>query len=285
MSNTALIDADELAYKVALNYQSKYYIVKKDDKIKWRVRYKEEAVESIMSRDDLEIESYIEPLDPKGFELKINNLVSRILFSTNSTKVKFYLTGTTNFRKDLATILPYKGNRSDEKPIHLELVRDEFRHRGAEIIESLEADDLLSANSFIINDSIICSSDKDLKTVPSLNFDINKGILQAIDFPTAQYNFYYQMLIGDSTDNIPSPYGLGEVAAKKFLDTSTIHTDYNKFVNDLKLFYKNFLIKQKFDGTFRTSWYSGQDIDQILWEIGNLLWMRRTLNLDERWNF
>lgn len=285
MGRVALIDSDELCYKVALHYQQKYYVIKKDDKVLWRVRYKEEAVESIMSRDDLEIESYIEPLDPKGFQNRIDDIVSRILFNTNSTDIRFYLSGSSNFRYELATLQPYKGNRDSEKPIHLELVREEFRYRKAETVDFLEADDLMSINSFIIPNSVICSSDKDLKTVPSLNFDINKGVLQEIDKQTSNYNFYYQLLIGDSTDNIPSPYGLGEVSAKKFLDNSEIHTNYDKFVKDIKSFYYSYLIKRKKDNSFRTEWYSGQKVDEILWEVGNLLWMRRTLDPNERWSF
>lgn len=283
MGRVALIDSDELAYKVALHYQQKYYTVKKDDKVLWRVRYKEEAVESIMSRDDLEIESYIEPLDPRGFENRINDMVSRILFNTNSTDIRFYLSGESNFRYDLATLQPYKGNRSDEKPIHLEKIREEFRYRKAETVDWLEADDLLSINSFTIPNSVICSSDKDLKTVPSLNFDINKGVLKEITIDEANYNFFYQLLIGDSTDNIPSPYGIGEVLAKKAIEPfigKGVEIYYDGIIN----LYSNYLKRKDKNGNFKTSWYSGQDVHEILFEVGNLLWMRRTLDPNERWN-
>jgi hypothetical protein len=38
------------------------------------------------------------------------------------------------------------------------------------------------------------------------------------------------------------------------------------------------------DGTYKTKWYDPSiNVHEILYEVGNLLWMRRTLDEDERW--
>jgi DNA polymerase-1 len=283
VTRIALVDADELAYKHSLRYQNKYYTLLKDDKVLWRVRYKEEAIESVGNRDDLEIGEEIEILECKGFEDALDKDISRILYNSNASDVRFYLSGSQNFRYNLATLQPYKGNRPPEKPYHLETLQTEFRYRAAESIEFLEADDLLSANSTILNgEGVICSSDKDLRTVPGLNYNIGTGKLTHISIEEARHNFYYQMLIGDDTDNIPSPYGLGEVKAKEFLKVLYGKED-KEYYRQMVPFYAKFLHAKDKQGKYKTKWFKGDELYDILWEVGNLLWMHRTLSPEERW--
>lgn len=281
MSRIALIDADEIAYKLAIGYQRKLYTILKDDKVLWRTKYKEEAIESIGNRDDLEIGEEIEVYDCKDYKQQLDTTISSILSNTSSSEYRLYLSGSNNFRYTIATLQPYKGNRSEDKPIYLGLIQSELKSRGAESVDHLEADDLLSINETCNENTVICSSDKDLRTVPSLNYNITKGILTDISEDEANYNFFYQLLIGDSTDNIPSPYGLGDVKAKNFLDS--LGYDFYGNIASIITFYNTFLKSKKKDGTYKTSWYSDQDTILILEEVGNLLWMRRTYDPDERW--
>lgn len=280
MPNIALIDSDELAYKLALHYQKKFYTVYKDDKVLWRTQYKEEAIESIGNRDDLEIGEGIEVYDLKDYKEKIDSTVNHICASTNSDgNYKLLLSGDNNFRYSIATLLPYKGNRVP-KPYHLESIRAEYRERGAESVDYLEADDLLAYYATVLDYPVICSSDKDLKTVPSLNFDINQQKLRRITKEEADYNFYYQLLIGDAVDNIPSPYGLGPVRAKDILENSDPSNYYQSILPE---YIKYLTSKKGKTNEYKTSWYSGQDVHEVLYEIGNLLWMHRTTHIDERW--
>lgn len=283
MSRIALIDGDELAYKIATHYQSTTYSIKKDDKFLWKTRSKADAIESIGSREDLEIEKVIEPLELDGFKHRIGKDISRILFSTSSTDYRLFLSGSNNFRNELATLLPYKGNRPSEKPYHLETIREEFRWQGAETIDWLEADDLLSINSFLFPDTVICSSDKDLKTVPSLNYNITTGSIEQVSEDKARYNFYYQLLLGDAVDNIPSPYQLGPVSAKHILENLPGLSDKD-YLEKIIPAYRFFLRSKDKDGNYKTKWYNGQEVKDVLFEIGNLLWMRRTSDHSERWN-
>jgi len=288
MARIALIDGDEVAYKVALRYQQQWYGVYKDDLLKWKCKLKEEAVESVGNRTDLEITPYIEPLDPKGYEDNLDLQISSIISGSQSTDIKVYLSGSNNFRYALATLQSYKGQASRDdstKPFHLAMVRDEMKKRGAEFIDFLEADDCMSAYQTILSEeTIICSSDKDLRTVHGLNYNIGKSLLTTISKEEADYNFFYQLLMGDATDNIPSPFGLGEVGAKKFLEPF-IGKEPKEYYNNIVAFYLSYLVKKGKDGAFKTKWYSkDMDIHKILWEIGNLLYMHRTLEPDERWS-
>ena len=286
MTRTALIDADELVYKISSSYQDKYYTILKDEEVLWKCRYKEEAVESIGNRDDLEMGIGYTILTPTKRELneKIDKVLDSILTSTNSSSYKLFLSGPNNFRYERATLLPYKGNRTEEKPIHYGLVKSFFEDRGAESIDFLEADDLLSIHESIAERTVICSSDKDLKTVPSVNYSIKDNILTSISEDEATYNFYYQLLIGDTVDNIPSPYLLGKVKASTFLMSLVKTGNPINYYQAIIPFYSKFLKDKDKDGNYKTSWYSGQDVEEVLLEIGDLLWMRRTLDPTERWS-
>jgi hypothetical protein len=50
-------------------------------------------------------------------------------------------------------------------------------------------------------------------------------------------------------------------------------------------FYQKWLNTRDKEGNFKTKWYrDDMDIHDILFEIGNLLFMRRTRDESERWN-
>lgn len=280
----ALIDGDEIAYKVASRYQKKFYGVYRDDKLLWHHPTKEDAIESIGNELDLELVPFIEVYEPKGYEQRIKDFLDNILFNTNSSDYFICLSGSKNFRYSLATLQPYKGNRDkDSKPGHFLLVKDYLTKLGGEWVDYLEADDLMTIKSQEIKNSVICSTDKDLRTVPSKNYNISTGVLQEISPEQSLYNFYFQLLIGDSTDNIPYPYGLGEVTAHKILSgVDEEKTEENYYQTILPAYFSQLQKKDK-EGNFKTKWYKEQPLEEILWEVGNLLWMHRTLDPEERW--
>ncbi len=74
-----------------------------------------------------------------------------------------FLTGKTNFRKDIAVTAPYKGNRTQEKPAHLEMLRNYLVTAwGATMSIDEEADDLIAIRATELQDDcIIVSVDKD----------------------------------------------------------------------------------------------------------------------------
>ena len=291
----ALIDSDEVAYKGAFACQESYYVVKDDDKILWKSKTKRDAIESIENAP-WDIEKVVEPLDPTIGFAKIESTITRFLLESKSDDYRLFLSGKENFRKSFATLTPYKANRPP-KPVNLPQMEEYLRYKGAETVSFLEADDQLSAYQDNVEgyETVICTQDKDLRTVPGLNYNPNTGKITDISVMEARYNFYMQVLIGDPTDSIPHPHGLGIIRAEKMLRPLYIdEVDEVEWYEVVKELYATYLYKTKLKGVpydftnaesvvFKTAWYTGQDIDEVLWEVANLLHMHRTLNPEERW--
>ena len=73
------------------------------------------------------------------------NLLLRVKEATDADELRLFLTGSKNFRVDIATIKPYKGNRPDSKPLHYQAIKDYLIGKwGAEVTTGYEADDKLS---------------------------------------------------------------------------------------------------------------------------------------------
>ena len=76
-------------------------------------------------------------------------------------------------------------------------------------------------------DYIVVSADKDLDMTvgPHLRFNTKNEIIQYdISQGQSDRNYYYQLLVGDMTDNIQHPNGVGPVKANKLLDEATPET-------------------------------------------------------------
>lgn len=118
-----------------------------------------------------------------------------------------------------------------------------------------EADDLIHdrAKELGQNGCIIISIDKDLKQIPGIHFDFYrkpskevdqwgkriqndmKG-LRVVSESEAAYNFWYQMLVGDSSDNVKGVKGIGPIKANKllsdFYSMGKLFDDYLDFIMD-----------------------------------------------------
>lgn len=113
----------------------------------------------------------------------------------------------------------YKGGRS-EKPEHFwrleAFVRREFDFKA---IPGLEADDVMGLLSG--PDTVICSQDKDMKTVPGRLYNPAKGTLGLITPARADWQWMYQTLTGDSTDGFKGCPKIGPKKAEALLDQGT----------------------------------------------------------------
>ena len=294
----ALIDGDEVAYTVALKWQDKLYVVKRGDKEIYSYRSKIEAVEAIENETDLTIEARtmgsLSHLSKSQRVIKFNAELDDRIFNirrrADAPEYKVFLSSPEIFRTELATLLPYKGSRSDkERPLYLAEVKECMQYRGAIIYDKLEADDAMSIEATTISSEgiltpVICSSDKDLRTVSGLNFNIGKKELTDINPVEAMYNFYYQILVGDVTDNIPSPYMLGDVTAKRILGEVT-ELGEEEVYNYVLSCYSRYLLSTHKDGTYKTKWFNPEThtVEDVIFEVANLLWMKRNSNVEERW--
>ncbi len=133
------------------------------------------------------------------------------------------LSDRTCFRTRIATIQPYKGNRTSAKPYWYEEIRKHLIEvRGAIFIEGLEADDLCSM--YQCDDSIIAAIDKDLWTVPGAHYHWKTGELEDVSEYDASLAFYTQMLQGDQADHILGlPY-----CADETIETYGLHHSARK---------------------------------------------------------
>lgn len=119
-----------------------------------------------------------------------------------------FISGKSNFRYKVATIRPYKGDRSGAKPFHYDAIRqflvDVYR---AEIAENKEADDCIGLACE--EGDVVISIDKDLDMIPGQHYNWERDVLYTVDDLTGYKNFFKQVLTGDSTDNILGLYGVG----------------------------------------------------------------------------
>lgn len=168
----------------------------------------------------------------------VDDRITQIVNDVDAAELELYLTGANNFRKNAATILPYKGHRPEDKPPHWQNIRDHLiENYDAKVVHGMEADDAVGirqsetiqgdrAVSHTQVETIICSRDKDLHMIPGWHYQWECG-KQAMrkwfvnDLEAIQF-FYKQLLTGDATDNILGLFGVGSKAASvKAIDNTT----------------------------------------------------------------
>ena len=192
-------------------------------------------------------------------ERKVDELMDYILTETlmfpNPKDYEVFLTGSGNFRYDIAKSFPYKGNRkSTEKPLHLPTTREHLvKKYKATVSEGEEADDLIAiAATKYGPDTVVVSIDKDMLQIPCKHFNFTKGEWHDVtEFEGTKF-FYKQILTGDRADNIVGIYKVGPVKADKILgDCNTEEELWEAVLN-------------AYDG----------DIERVV-ENARLLWLRR----------
>ena len=177
-----------------------------------------------------------------------------ILFPTISN-LDCFLSGSSNFRYDVAKTAPYKGNRKGEKPANLPAARKHLVSEwGATVSIGEEADDLvgIAATKYDPETTVVCTIDKDMLQIPCWHFNFVKGTWTKVSEAEGSLFFYTQILTGDAADNIKGIYRVGPVKAAKILEgCSTEQELYDACV-------------KAYDG----------DLDRVL-ENARLLWLRR----------
>lgn len=181
-----IFDADSCAYASAGP-------VKEDEPLAFALQNCKRSIEAIVDRFD------------RGLEMQL------------------YLTGSGNFREQVATILPYKGNRTQPKPPYLPDVRQYMVDIWqAKIVDGMEADDRVVIEYLKDPEKrCIVSIDKDLDQVPGNHYNYRKDMFYVVTPEQAYRNFWVQVLVGDRTDNIPGLPGIGPKKAEKLLASCT----------------------------------------------------------------
>lgn len=168
------------------------------------------------------------------------------------------LSGDNNFRKELATIKPYKGNRKAEKPKYYNEIREYMLSIGAEMVDGIEADDRIAhIQCKDLENTCIVTIDKDLNMIPGWKFNPTKETFKYVTDTQAYISFFRQMLEGDTTDNIPGIYGIGPAKAAKAIPDDISRDEGVEIVRRAY-----------------TEAYKGS-AEEALIEIAGLLWMQR----------
>lgn len=179
---------------------------------------------------------------------RCDDRMGSILDQIQTQEVRYYLTGSDNFRNDVATYQQYKGNRYDKngnrikaQPKWLYAIRLYLQaHYDAILCEGQEADDALAIAQMKCNasqdwHSIISSIDKDLRIIPGLHHDMNSGFIEEIDelgyliidkkgkVRGGGLKFFYaQLLMGDTADWIKGLPKVTKWMKETYNDTATI---------------------------------------------------------------
>lgn len=173
-----------------------------------------------------------------------------------------FLTGKGNFRDAVATIKPYKGNRDpNHRPKYYKEIRDYLVDKyKAEVVEGMEADDMLGIVQWQHPDksTVICSIDKDLKMIPGYHFNPKKQEFIYQQMNDANLFFLWQMMVGDTTDNIPGVTGIGPKKADKVIAAAD---------GDVSLVKE--AVEKMYQNQYGPEWKAAYD------EVAQLLWIRR----------
>lgn len=168
----------------------------------------------------------VEPVEAALYNAKsmLRNAVDAV--EGNLEDVIVVLSGADNYRLDLATTKPYKGNRDpNHQPVHGPAVKQYFiDNYNTVVTENEEADDYLGymqcADIAEHGDWSCCivTCDKDLDMIPGLHYNFLHDRAYFVDPWEADEFFWKQMITGDHTDNIPGIPGMGDKRAQAVMD-------------------------------------------------------------------
>lgn len=223
------------------------------------------------------------PVD-RAIEVAKGRVLS-IIMGSQSGGWKAFLSKGKTFRDGIATILPYKGNREHSPRDNVDACKEAIhRDLGAIWCRGIEADDALATeqwsdlidvgskhgwNDDVLqanSNTVIASRDKDLDTVPGWKYSwwlkggkdrdgneiseerrtVEKGEAYWVSIVEAFRNFYKQLLMGDTADNIKGLYNVGAKHTwLKQLDSMDEEEDMYEHVEDkyVKYFGPNYGIK------------------------------------------
>jgi len=254
MNLVPLIDGDILLYEVGFGAETGWRAITNDP----------EAIPPFHYVEDMLLE-------------RLSNISAVI--STDAKPIIYITDEKPTFRFDLAKTKPYKGTRKGNKPWHYaNLKAYMYGCLDANRVEYIEADDMMAITQTAnVNETIICSRDKDLKQVPGWHYSwelgkqpqfgpeiITKlGTLKLSDDKkklsgTGLLFFYAQMLTGDTVDNIPGLPKCGPVAAFSLLsDPSELN------------------LLARVEGAYK-DFYEDAYLDKMI-EQGQLCWIVRRL--------
>ena len=192
---TALVDADILAYQAA---------AVSEQPIQWD--------------DGLWTLHAFEGEGERRFDEMLDNITKAV----EADKVVLALSDSENWRK--AVLPTYKSNRAaTRKPLLLKHLKDRALDKYEAFMRpTLEGDDCLGILGTMkkTGDSIICSLDKDFKTIPGRHYNFGRKEFFEVTPQQADYWHMVQTLTGDTTDGYTGCPSIGPKTAAKILQAA-----------------------------------------------------------------
>ena len=201
-------------------------------------------------KDDERFYTDIEDSKAK-FDEQFMSIVNKLEDMYNVERVITFSGSKGNFRKLITPV--YKANRKKQELPPLlddmhQFVKDEYNSVWG---FGIETDDMVArywkelSNEVGRNNVMIVSIDKDYKQFPALIYNYHYKHKEVLDISEeeALYNFYEQMIIGDTADNVNYFKGKGKKYAEKYL--ADCNTKYQYTRKMLELF------KEKYKGKAR----------------------------------
>lgn len=207
----------------------------------------------------------------------VKKMIEGITTATRADVVMCFLTGNGNFREEVAVTAEYKGNRTSKKPEHFHQIREYLISRfDAEVVTGMEADDRLGILQHLLLEEegfhpYICTIDKDLDMIAGMHYNWKKKQKYFIDSFQANKNFYTQLLMGDSTDNIPGIPGVGTKTAEKHIKEALCIAEMDDTDPEEEMYW---MCLEKYAEHFDKPF-------EMMYEQGRLLWIMRTF--DDIW--
>lgn len=213
-------------------------------------------------------------------ERLLQERIDYIKAKTGATEAVLYLSEGKSFRFDVAKTKEYKGTRSGSRPWHYDNLTAYIKSlENTKVVTYLEADDQLAIDHLADKEhTVICSRDKDLRTIPGYVFSwelgrqpsfgpekiTKEGYLKLSDnhkklAGTGLSFFYAQLLMGDTVDNIGGCKSIGPVAAYRMLHDSTPEAQLEAVTEAYKKEY-------------------GDLWETVMTEMGQLVWIIRRLS-------
>lgn len=141
----------------------------------------------------------------------------------DEARMQLVLSGAGNYRNDIATVLPYKGNRKDRpaplwKKEVLSYLKENWQ---ADTVDGIEADDEVAMRMLSYRNAgiktMLATIDKDLDQIPGWHYDYKNHVFYEVRDDEAMCIFYAQAMSGDMTDYVRGANGVGLETAKKIV--------------------------------------------------------------------
>ncbi len=243
-----LIDADSLVYKAGWSVEKRFYTLPSGE----RFGTKKEATHALTAAGrGEELPLLVAGSETTGSEsaawLCLRNLYEGILNRFPGTPFVSFISEGKTFRHEVAKTQPYKGNRSESaKPYYYDFLRETILNTwNGSTVTYIEADDMVAIEASCRDSPVIVGIDKDLLQIPGMHYNYVKEELFEVDEYIGWRNFFTQVLVGDTTDNIPGLRGVGPKTALNLLDEDN-DTWYLRCLN---LYKEHYEVREQFDET------------------------------------